>query len=281
MIMVGATASIDLPTFDYIRQLVHQHAAIALEPNKGYLVESRLLPLARELGLATLADLVVQLRKTPFGKVHNQVVEAMTTNETSFFRDNHPFDVLRTEILPSLIQSRAATRSLSIWSAACSTGQEPYSIAMLLLEHFPQLKGWRIEIHATDLSQAVLDKAQRGEFTQLEVNRGLPAALLVKHFRRSGLHWQLSPEIRNLVRFQRLNLISQWPALPTMDIVFIRNVLIYFNLDSKRDILRKVGRQMAKDGTLFLGGAETTLGVDDAWQRVNHGKTSTYRLTAG
>lgn len=271
------TTTLDQPTFEYVRKLVLDHSAIALEPNKDYLVESRLLPLAKQKGLVAVRDLVDEMKGKPFGSLHYAVVEAMTTNETSFFRDIHPFDALKNNILPPLIEARKTRKALSIWSAASSTGQEAYTIAMLLAENFPQLADWNIQIIGSDLSQQVLDKAQAGEYTQLEVNRGLPAALLVKYFQKSGLHWRVKPELKRRVRFQRVNLIETWPPMPTFDVIFLRNVLIYFTTDTKRQILSKVKQRLAPDGTLFLGGAETTLGVDDSWQRVSHGKTSSYR----
>lgn len=275
--MSTMTPTLDQSTFDYIRKLVQDHSAITLEPGKEYLVESRLMPVARQYGHNSLVDLVALLHGKPFGPLHADVVEAMTTNETSFFRDIHPFEALRTTVLPELAAARRTRRTLNIWSAACSSGQEPYSIAMLILDHFPELKDWQLQIHATDLSQRVLDRAQRGVFSQMEVNRGLPAQLLVKYFHRDGLHWLVKPEVRRFVRFQRMNLIENWPLLPPMDLVFMRNVLIYFTPETKRSILARVRKQIATDGTLFLGGAETTIGIDDAWQRINHGKTSTYK----
>lgn len=279
--MSTAALTLDPSTFEYVRRLVLECSAIALEPTKEYLVESRLTPLARQKGLASLGDLVAKLRGVPFGPLHAEVVEAMTTNETSFFRDIHPFDALKNDVLPQLIAARAAAKRLNIWSAASSTGQEAYSIAILLAEHFPQLAGWNVQIIGSDLSTQVLERAATGEFTQLEVNRGLPAALLVKHFERQGLHWRVKPEIRRRVRFVRLNLIEPWPALPTFDVVFLRNVLIYFTAETKQKILHNVRRRLPADGVLFLGGAETTLGIDDAWERVSHGKASSYRQAAG
>jgi chemotaxis protein methyltransferase CheR len=279
--MTAASATLDQPTFDFVRKLVQDSSAITLESGKEYLVESRLMPLAKLHGLASLKDMVAQLKAKPLGTLHTQVVEAMTTNETTFFRDIHPFEALKTTVVPELIAARAARRTLNIWSAACSSGQEPYTIAMLLMENFPVLRDWNVQIVATDLSQQMVDRARQGLFTQLEVNRGLPAQLLVKYFQRAGLSWQIKPEVSRWLKFQKANLIDPWPALPTMDIVFMRNVLIYFTPDTKRTLLGKLKKQLAPDGTLFLGGAETTLGIDDGWKRVNHGKTSTYRMTSG
>lgn len=279
--MSTATAvNIDGPSFDFVCKLVLDRSAIALEPTKGYLVESRLLPLARKHGLINVRDLVSQLRRTPYGALHDQVVDAMTTNETSFFRDLHPFESLRTTILPDLIELRSSRRTIQIWSAACSSGQEPYSLALLIREHFPQVASWTVKIHATDLSHEMLTRAAAGRFSQAEVNRGLPAPLLVKHFERDGLDWVVKPAIRQMISFQRLNLIENWATLPTMDIICMRNVLIYFTPDTKRQILKKVHRQLAKDGTLLLGGAETTLGLHDQFDRVSLGKSTVYRHSA-
>jgi chemotaxis protein methyltransferase CheR len=278
--MSAALPATDPQSCEYVRRLVHDHSAIALDASKNYLVESRLSPLAIQLGLPSVAALVSELRSRPFGDLHARVIEAMTTNETSFFRDVYPFDALRTEVLPPLIAARAGRKTLSIWSAACSSGQEPYSIAILLREHFPQLRDWNVGIIASDLSQQMLDRAAAGTYSQLEVNRGLPASLLVKHFTKSGLHWQLKPEIKQWVRFEKINLIEPWPQLPPIDVMFLRNVLIYFAPEIKRQILAKVRRQLSPDGSLFLGGAETTMGIDDAWERINHGKTASYRLAA-
>jgi chemotaxis protein methyltransferase CheR len=279
--MTIATLALDPPSFEYVRKLVLERSAIALEPTKEYLVESRLQPLARQQGLASLADLVARLRGQPYGALHAEVVEAMTTNETSFFRDVHPFDALRQEVLPALIAARASRRTLNFWSAASSTGQEAYSIAVLLAEYFPQLADWNVQIIGSDLSQQVLDRAADGRFTQLEVSRGLSAALLVKHFEKQGSEWRVKAAIRRRVRFIKLNLIEPWPVLPTFDVVFLRNVLIYFTTETKKAILQNLRRRLAADGALFLGGAETTLGIDEAWERVSHGKASSYRLAGG
>lgn len=278
--MSTATApTLDQAAFEYVRKLVLDHSAIALEASKWYLVESRLTPVARKHGLPSLRELVTQLRATPHGSLHEQVVDAMTTNETSFFRDLHPFEALRESILPELVQRRANRRTINIWSAACSSGQEPYSIAMVLRDGFPQLAAWNVKIYATDLSQEMLERAATGSYSQAEVNRGLPAPALVKHFQRQGLNWVVKPELRKCVQFQPLNLMASWSCLPTMDLVFMRNVLIYFTPDTKRQIIAKIHRQLAPDGALFLGGAETTLGLSDQFQRTVIGKATVYRRT--
>lgn len=275
--MSTAVGNLDVASFQYVQDLVQRRSAIALEPGKDYLVESRLLPLARAQGLASVQDLVRRLKSQPEGALHTQVVEAMTTNETSFFRDVHPFEALRTVVLPELIAARTRQRKLRIWSAACSTGQEVYSLAILLAEHFPELESWDVEILGSDLSQAVLEKAAEGVYSQLEVNRGLPAALLVKYFQKEGLLWRVQEPLRRKVKLMRINLVEPWPPLPTMDVIFLRNVLIYFPPAVKQKVLLRMRQHLAADGVLFLGGAETTLGLDDAWQRIPCGKTSFYQ----
>lgn len=205
----------------------------------------------------------------------------MTTNETSFFRDLHPFETLRTTVLPDVIARRASERRLHLWSAACSSGQEPYTIALVLREHFPALAGWTVRLVATDLSREILARARAGRYSQLEVNRGLPAPLLTKHFTREGMEWQLKDEVRRMVEFRELNLLEAWSGLADLDIVFIRNVLIYFDQDIKRGILGRVHRALRPGGYLFLGGAETTLNLDDRFERLHIGKTPCYRRRGG
>lgn len=264
-----AEGSVSEPDYTYIRELVRQRSAIVLEPSKAYLIESRLTPLARSEGMNSLQQLVSRLRGDPSGALQRKVVEAMTTNETSFFRDRHPFDALREHLLPELKRTRTATRCLNLWSAACSTGQEPYSIAILLREHFPELaESWRVRILATDLANRVLERAQAGVFSQLEINRGLPAALCVKYFRREGIEWRVHPKLRDLIEFREMNLVEPWPALPRMDVIFLRNVLIYFDTEAKKSILRRVRQALQPDGYLFLGAAETTLNLDDSFEWV-------------
>lgn len=264
-------------TFDYFRELVLSRSAIVLEAGKEYLVESRLAPVARQHGFATLDELAAAMRRVPFGAMHRQTVEAMTTNETSFFRDIHPFDALRKAVLPELIARKSAKRELNIWCGAASTGQEPYSVAMLLREHFPELRSWKLTFLATDIATNVLARARAGRYTQLEVNRGLPAPLLVKHFAKDGTEWQISDDIRGMVEFRELNLIDPWPAMPTIDVVFMRNVLIYFDVTTKRQILDRVRRVMSPQGYLLFGSAETTMGLDQQLDRFQYERGITYR----
>ena len=254
--------------FSYVRDLVYGSAAIVIEPGKEYLVESRLAPIAKEEGFVDLSGLVAKLRSAPQNGLHRKVVDAMTTNETTFFRDLYPFDMLRTEILPRLIEARKSTQVLTIWCAACSTGQEPYSVAMLLREHFPLLSRWRVKIYATDYCGPVLEKAKAGVFGQLEVNRGLPAPMLIKYFERRGSDFHIKDEIKSLIDFRQLNLMDQWPAMGPVSVIFIRNVLIYFDVATKKRILSRAHDLLTPDGTLFLGGAETTLNLEDRFMPV-------------
>lgn len=261
----------------YLRAFVRRRSAIVIEDTKDYLLEARLAPVAKAAQVASLDELVKVLREQPEGALHTRVVEAMTTNETSFFRDVHPFDTLRKAVLPQLIADRAPSKTLRIWCGAASTGQEPYSIALTIREHFPELASWRVQIVATDLNLEVLERARSGVYRQLEVNRGLPASLLVKHFERVGADWRLKPEIRSMVRFEAMNLLDRWPLFGAQDIVFMRNVLIYFDLPTKRNILRRVRENLRPDGALFLGGAETTLNIDDGFETVRTAASAFYR----
>jgi chemotaxis protein methyltransferase CheR len=272
------TESLATSDFDYIRELVRERSAIVLEPGKEYLVQTRLQPLVQAHGVADIGALVARLRLGE-RSLATEVVEAMTTNETSFFRDVHPFEMLRDEVLPALIERRRAERTLRIWSAASSTGQEAYTIAMTLREMMPLLAGWDIAILGTDLSRNVIEKAKQGRYAQIEVNRGLPAPLLLRYFERVGSAWCVKRELRDAVEFRTMNLAAPWPALARMDIVFLRNVLIYFDNDTKRDVLANVRKTVAPDGYLFLGAAESTLPYDRAFERVHSGRTNCYRVT--
>lgn len=262
--------------FTFVRELVRAESAIVLETGKEYLVESRLVPLARAAGHPDVDAYVADLstRRTPAAL--KQVVEALTTNETSWFRDSDPFTALRQTVFPALAKTRS-NRTLRIWAGACSSGQEPYSIIMTALDT-PELAGWKIELVATDLSEEMLTRARKGEYSQLEVNRGLPATTMVRHFERAGLNWRINQSIRDRVEFRQLNLTRPFPPMGRFDIVFLRNVLIYFDLPTKRDVLKRVRQVMTPDGHLFLGAAEMTMGVDDAWERVPAGRSSVYRI---
>jgi chemotaxis protein methyltransferase CheR len=266
--------------FDYICHYVRTQAAIVIDPGKEYLVESRLIPLARKQNFATLDALIDNLRANPRSDLHKQVVDAMTTNETSFFRDLHPFEALKKHILPEFLAQRSSERQLNFWCGAASSGQECCSVLMTLAESAPQLLQWRLNFLATDLSQEVLAQAISGRYSQLEVNRGLPATLLVKYFTRSGDHWIFDETLRKRVTFRELNLVKDWPLMASLDIVFLRNVLIYFDVETKKSILGKVRTALRPGGYLFLGGAETTLGLDDGFERVVFDRATCYRKKA-
>lgn len=267
--------------FTYIAELVHRESAIVLEPGKEYLVESRLLPIARDVGAESIAGLVHQLRRGTGSELRDQVVEAMTTNETSFFRDVHPFAALADTVLPEILQARQSHRRIDVWCAAASSGQEPYSVAMLLHELLGLDPSWQARILATDLSPRMLDRTQLGLYSQLEVNRGLPVQRLLRHFERDGHQWRAKEPLRSMIQTQVLNLDGAWPTMPTMDVVLLRNVLIYFDVPTKKRILARVREVLRPDGYLFLGGAETTLGLDDAYERVLVGRAPAYRPRAG
>jgi chemotaxis protein methyltransferase CheR len=260
--------------FTWVSDLVRKRSAIQLPAGKEYLVESRLQPLAKDLGFADVTAYVAKARQSNDEVTLRRIVEALTTNETSWFRDNSPFIALRQKVLPDLLSARSRPVHLKIWSAACSTGQEPYSLAMTLSEALPP--SVTFEILATDLSQQVLDRAKSGRYSQLEVNRGLPAPLLVRHFSRSGADWEINADLKSRITFRPHNLLERPPVVGKVDIILLRNVLIYFDLPTKQAILKRMASVLADDGTLFLGAAETTIGVDASWERVQVGVGSVY-----
>lgn len=262
---------------DFVRKLVYDRSAIVLDESKEYLIKSRLESLALETGHESIDALLGETRRGTVG-LESKVVEALTTNETSFFRDVAPFECLKKNLLPKVLEKRQTSRSLTIWCAACSTGQEPYSISMLLHEHFPNLTDWNVRIFGTDISDQVLERARSGRYRQLEVNRGLPATMLIKYFTRSGTQWEVVEHVRKRVEFSNLNLIGEWKLSRRPDIVFLRNVLIYFDVPTKRKILERVAREMIRDGGLFLGASETTLNVDPQWTRVGCDKAGYYQV---
>ena len=264
-------------SFDWVRQLVHRESAIVLQPGKEYLVEARLLPMAQQRGLSGVSELVESVRSRPDAATTRRIVEALTTNETSWFRDGDPFTALTGTVLPQLVAARRPDERLQIWSAACSSGQEAYTVAMLLSDALPNA-ATRVSITATDLSREMVQRTRAGRLSQLEVNRGLPAPMLVRHFSRTGNEWEVSSNLRRMVNAGECNLAAPLPRMGPFDVVYLRNVLIYFDLPTKQTILRRVRELMRPDGWLFLGAAETTLGVDDSWERVVIGRSSAYRL---
>jgi len=268
--------------FEYIRELVFRRTSIVLETGKEYLAVTRLDPIRRNLGMSSLAELIVALRSDPLSPLHDEVAEAMTTNETSFFRDGHPWESLLTDVIPDLIERNKGSRTLRIWSAGCATGQEPYTVAMLLREHFAALVNtWAVQILATDVSATVLMQAKEGRYGQLEVNRGLPVRLLVKYFHQDGIHWYIDDSIRSMVVFERQNLFSSTWAPPPMDIVLLRNVTIYFSESGKNETIKRVSTALRPRGWLLLGASETALHLDASLQRTPIGKTMWYRKETG
>ena len=253
--------------YEYLRKLLKERSGLVLSSEKQYLVESRLTPLARKAGVATLGELVTKL-KANNERLVVDVVEAMTTNESFFYRDKIPFDHFRDAIVPSLIAARAKQRRIRIWCSAASTGQEPYSLAMCLKEMKAKLTGWRVDILGTDLSTEVLEKAKAGIYSQFEVQRGLPIQMLVKYFTQIGDTWQISPEIRGMVQYRPLNLLADFQHLGNFDVVFCRNVLIYFDQETKIGVLNRIARLLEPDGFLVLGAAETVVGLTDAFRPV-------------
>jgi chemotaxis protein methyltransferase CheR len=253
------------PDYEYLRKLLKDHSGLDLSTDKQYLIESRLLPLSRKCGLAGIDELVQKMKGGSASHIA-QVVEAMTTNETFFFRDKVPFEHFRETIMPEILKARAARKSIRIWCAAGSTGQEPYSLAMCLKEMSAATSGWRIEIVATDLSQEVLEKSRSGIYSQFEVQRGLPIQMLVKYFKQTGEFWQVNPELRAMVQHRQLNLLHDFSSLGTFDIIFCRNVLIYFDQDTKINIFNRLAKSMEPDGFLVLGAAETVVGLTDVFK---------------
>src|ERR1700734_410466 len=254
--------SVTPPDHEYLRKLLRDHSGLDLSADKQYLIESRLLPLSRKAGLSGISELV-QKKKGGSASITTQVVEAMTTNETFFFRDKTPFDHFRASIMPEILAARAGRKSIRIWCAAGSTGQEPYSLAMCLKEMGATLAGWRTEIIATDLSQEVLEKSKAGIYSQFEVQRGLPIQMLVKYFKQTGELWQVNADIRAMVAHRQLNLLHDFSHLGVFDVIFCRNVLIYFDQDTKIDIFKRLARVIEPDGFLVLGAAETGGGLTD------------------
>ncbi len=253
------------PDYEYLRKLLKERSGLDLSADKQYLIESRLLPLSRKAGLPGISELVLKM-KGGSADLTTQVVEAMTTNETFFFRDKVPFDHFRDAIMPEVLQARASRKSIRIWCAAGSTGQEPYSLAMCLKEMGAALAGWRVEIIATDLSQEVLEKSKAGIYSQFEVQRGLPIQMLVKYFKQTGELWQINPDIRAMVQHRQLNLLHDFSQLGTFDVIFCRNVLIYFDQDTKVNIFNRLAKITEPDGFLVLGAAETVVGLTDVFK---------------
>lgn len=263
--------------FDMFSTLLKQRSGLVLTRDKAYLLESRLMPVARKWNMKGLEELAITVRTRKDEALLRDITEAMTTNESSFFRDQKPFDQFRQLVLPRLMATRAAKRSIRIWSAACSSGQEAYSLAMILNDEAAKLAGWRVEIVGTDISAEMVERSKAGVYTQFEVQRGLPITMLVKHFKQNGDKWQISPQLRQMASFREWNLLGDLSALGQFDIVFCRNVLIYFDGPTKAKVLEGIARQMPQDGVLYLGGAETVLGITDKFKPVD-GQRGLYSL---
>lgn len=265
--------SLSAVDLDYVRDFVRGTSAIVLD-GKDYLIEARLGTLALTEGHASIVHLMEALRQEAGAKpLHRKVVDALTTNETSFFRDVHPFETVRKTLLPELIERNTARRTLRIWSAACSAGQEPLSLAMMIAQNFPQLSNWRVEILGTDLSDEMLARARSGRYSQIEINRGLPAPMLVRFFEQRGCDWEVKREILQMIRYERLNLIDPWPPRPLFDLVLIRNVMIYFDVPVRREILSKIADALAPEAYLLLGASETIAGLDVDFEIVTLGRS--------
>jgi chemotaxis protein methyltransferase CheR len=268
--------SLSQAEFTFVSQLVRKEAAIVLAPGKEYLVEARLIPVARAVGSASVTEFLADLQRRPNPINQRKIIDALTTNETSWFRDREPFAALTDVVLPELVKARTSSRKVRLWSAASSSGQEAYSLAITMQERLPP--GWNYEIMGTDISTEMVKRAEAAEYSQVEVNRGLPAAQLVQYFERAGAHWRITPQLRRNVSFRLMNLTTPLPAMQPFDVIFLRNVLIYFDVAVKRTVLQNVARLLRPDGWLFLGAAETTIGIDDNYERVAAGRTSAYRV---
>jgi chemotaxis protein methyltransferase CheR len=272
-----SASALDTENYGFLRDYIHRQSGILLDNDKHYLLEARLMPVVEELHLQSLMALCHAL-KTCEAPLRKRVVEAMTTHETLFFRDSTPFEAMKKELLPQLMEERKALRRIRIWCAAASSGQEPYSLAILLLES--GFGDWIIEILGTDISEQVLSRAREGKYMQLEVNRGLPAQYLVKYFQREGLEWRIKDNIRRMVRFEQADL-RQNPRGSGYDFVFCRNVLIYFDIPTKKQILERLRNSLTPGGYLALGSAESTLGLDEVFQRVVVGNARFYQAPKG
>lgn len=265
------------PQFAFLRDLLRKRTGVVIDDSKQYLVVARMLPIVRQRKIPSIETLLDRVRQGVDPSLEQDVLSAMMTHETSFFRDMKPFDTLR-QVIHELVPRRSAERQLVIWSAACSTGQEPFSIAMLLHEQFRDLvASWRIRILATDYSDVVLARAREGTYSELEINRGLSPTLRQRYFRPLQGRWSIAQECRRLVEFRQLNLVGNWPPMPPCDVVFLRNVMLYFAVPTRAQVVGRVARVLKPDGGLFLGGAETLIGIDDGWQRLSGAGCSYYR----
>lgn len=264
--------------FDFYKKYLYEKSGLSIGEEKIYLLNARLAPLAKKWGFTSIDEMTKSLRTGLSKEMSREVVDVMTTNETLFFRDDRPFKYFKMNALPELLKAREGKKSLRIWSAACSTGQEPFSIAMTLADTIPAIQQWNIDIYATDISETALKKAQLGKFNQFEIQRGLPITMLMKYFVEDGHSWRISDQILKMVRFENFNLLNSMNALGTFDIIFCRNVLIYFDEPTKKKVLTSLIARMAPDGILFLGGAETALGLCPELKKIDGNCPSLYKL---
>ena len=265
---------------EFMTKLVYEHTGIVIQPEKSYLFETRLAPVARRFNLETIDEIFTTLQSSKNKELERAVYEAMTTNETYFFRDVKPFDLMKDIVLPKLFAARHSSKHLSIWCAACASGQEPYSLAMLMKDAIKAHPGWSVSITATDVSTEMIERSKSGIYSQFEVQRGLPIQLLVKYFTEKGENWQVNREIRDMVSFRQFNLLNQPNNLSPktgFDVIFCRNVLIYFDTPTRTEILTRMSKVIAKDGALFLGGAETIIGLSDLFETFSEDR-GVYRL---
>jgi chemotaxis protein methyltransferase CheR len=269
--------SISADDFQAVQKFIFANSGISLVAGKEYLVEGRLKSLVQSEGFDDLHALAVELSGNPNNDLGKKVVEALTTNETSFFRDKHPFETLKTAIIPELLKSTQAGKQIQIWSAASSSGQEPYSLAMLIADSFAWANDWQIKITASDISEEMLEKCRAGLYTQFEILRGLPPQYIPQFFQRAESKWQVKSDIRERIDFRYLNLCGDWGNLPKMDIVFIRNVLIYFDSDTKKTILEKMLQVIKPGGYLFLGSGEIPVGLEDRFQPTDFSTSACFK----
>lgn len=268
--------TVSLQDFQYIADVISREAGIVLEEKKAYLVDARLTRLVREEGVTTPTEVIAKLRSNPTSDLRRKIIDAMTTNETFFFRDTALFDGLRTTVFPKLIAQRAKTKTLNIWCAACSTGQEPYSVAMLLHKHFPELNHWHVRIFASDISQTVLQVAKAGSYNQLDISRGLPKDMLDRYFTQAGQAWVVKDELKKWIEFRQVNLKQPFTGVTGLDMIFVRNVLYYFAQTTKADILNRMAKLLPPDGMVLLGGTESVTGITEELERVQFGTANVY-----
>ena len=278
MTTAANSQSLSPTAFKTIAKFVYDNSAIVLDEGKEYLVETRLRPVLRRLGIADFDALADQLSSFTGIDAKQATVEALTTNETLFFRDTSFFDALREVILPEVVQQQTPKRSLTMWCAACSSGQEPYSVLMLLAQHFPQVLDWNLKFIVSDISREMQERTRAGLYTQHEVSRGLPTPMLVKYCEREGIEWRMKDQLRSKLDIREINLAGPWPTMPPLDIVFLRNVLIYFDTTTKQNILERASRLLSPNGLLFLGAAETTVNLETQLVRSPHPRSGCYHM---